>query len=123
MLIKIANKWVNASTVTCLDWVCNTVRDKKSYVLYIYNDGRDCCCGRYDTKEGVIKAMDEAAEKINAAQGFKPAAEEKVVMKLEEHSSEGGFNIYRCSHCKTGLQNCEWYKFCPACGREIERWE
>lgn len=123
MLIKIANKWVAANTVTDLGWVSNVVNGEKTYSLYIRNDGDDCFCGEYNTEEGVIKAMDEAAEKINAAQGCKPAAEEKVVMKLEEHSSEGGFNIYRCSHCKTGLQDCEWYKFCPACGREIERWE
>ena len=123
MLIKIANKWVAASAVTGLDWVCNTVRDKKSYVLYIYNDGRGCFCGRYDTKEGVIKAMDEAAEKINAAQGFKPATK-KTVMKYEEHGDEAVVGVYRCSCCKTVVrEEHSWYKFCPACGREIKEWK
>lgn len=123
MLIKIGNKWVNASNVTGLDWVCNTVRDKKSYVLSIYNDGEGCFCGRYDTKEGVIKTMDEAAEKINAAQGFKPATE-KTVMKYEEHGDEAVVGVYRCSCCKTVVrEEHSWYKFCPACGREIKEWK
>ena len=122
MLIKIDNKWVDASTVTGLDWVSNTVNGEKSYGLYIRNDGEDCFCGRYDTKEGVIKAMDEAAEKINAAQGCKPAAE-KTTMKYVEHGDEPSVDVYCCSHCKTGLQAYDWYKFCPYCGKEIERWE
>lgn len=125
MLIKIGNDWVAANTVTGLDWVCNIACDKKSYALYIRNDKEDYCCGRYDTKEGVIKAMDEAATKINAAQGFKSAEEEKVVMKYEEHGDEPDIvGVYRCSRCKTVIRDeCSWYKFCPACGREIERWE
>lgn len=123
MLVKIGNKWVDASTVTGLDWVFRTGRDKKNYALYIYNDGKDCFCGRYDTKEGVIKAMDEAATKINAAQGCKPATKGEVVMKYVEHGDEPGIDVYRCSCCKTGLQAYDWYKFCPYCGRAIERWE
>lgn len=107
-----------------LDWVCNTARDKKSYALYIYNDGEGCFCGRYDTKEGVIKAMDEAANKINAAQGFKPAAREKTTMKYEEHGDEVVVGVYRCSRCKTVVrEEHSWYKFCPACGREIKEWK
>ena len=125
MLIKIGNEWIDASVVTGLDWVCNMVNGEKTYFLYIRNDGEDCCCGRYDTKEGVIKAMDEAAEKINAAQGCKPAAGEKTTMKYEEHGDEPNIiGVYRCSRCKTVIRDeCSWYKFCPACGREIERWE
>lgn len=124
MLIKIGDKWVNASNVTGLDWVCGIVCGKKIYDLYIRNDEEDCCCGRYDTKEGVIKAMDEAAIKINAAQGCKPAAGEKTTMKYEEHGDEAIVGVYRCSRCKTVIRDeHSWYKFCPACGREIERWE
>lgn len=122
MLIKIANKWVDASTVTGLDWVCNTVRDKKSYALYIYNDGEGCFCGRYDTKEGVIKAMDEAAEQINAAQGFKPAAEEKVVMRYASPRNGQKYGVFRCSHCRFAVLGVD-YDCCPGCGREIGRWE
>lgn len=123
MLIKIGNEWIDASAVTGLDWVCNIVNGEKTYFLYIRNDKEDYCCGRYDTKEGVIKAMDEAATKINAAQVCKPAAGEKVVMRYEEHGDEAVVGVYRCSHCKTGLQAYDWYKFCPYCGKEIERWE
>ena len=124
MLIKIGNEWIDASAVTGLDWVCNMVNGEKTYFLYIRNDKEDYCCGRYDTKEGVIKAMDEAATKINAAQGCKLAAGEKVVMKYEEHGDEAIVGVYRCSRCKTVIRDeHSWYKFCPACGLEIERWE
>lgn len=75
MLVKIGDEWIDASAVAGLNWVCNIVNGKKTYSFYIRNDGEGCFCGRYDTKESVIKAMDEAATKINAAQGFKPAAE------------------------------------------------
>lgn len=124
MLIKIANKWVDVSTVTELDWVSNNVNGEKIYSLYIRNDGESCFCGRYGTKEGVVKAMDEVAEKINAAQGFKPAAGGKTTMKYEEHGDEAIVGVYRCSRCKTVIRDeHSWYKFCPACGLEIERWE
>lgn len=119
MLIKIANKWVAANTVTDLGWVSNVVNGEKTYSLYIRNDGDDCFCGGYNTEEGVIKAMDEAAEKINAAQGFKPA-EEKTTM---EHMGAGGNGAYYCTRCKSYMKVYKPYKFCPACGREIERWE
>lgn len=125
MLIKIDNKWVAANTVTDLGWVSNVVNGEKTYSLYIRNDGDDCFCGEYNTEEGVIKAMDEAASKINAALGCKPAAREKVVMKYEEHGDEPSIiGVYRCSRCKTVIrEEHSWYKFCPACGREIKRWE
>lgn len=123
MLIKIANKWVDASTVTEVDWTSNNVNGEKTYFLYIRHDRENCFCGRYDTKEGVIKAMDEGANKINAVQGCKLAEEGKVVMKYVEHGDEPSVDVYRCSHCKTGLQAYDWYKFCPYCGREIERWK
>lgn len=124
MLIKIGNKWVDANTVTELSWVSNVVNGEKTYSLYIRNDGDVFLCGGYNTEEGVIKAMDEAATKINAAQGFKSAEEEKVVMKYEEHGDEAIVGVYRCSRCKTVIrEEHSWYKFCPACGREVERWK
>lgn len=123
MLIKIGNEWIDASAVTGLDWVCNMVNGEKTYFLYIRNDKEDYCCGRYDTKEGVIKAMDEAATKINAAQGCKPAVEEKTTMKHMVYNGDEGDNIYACSCCKTWMQAYKWYNFCPFCGREIESWE
>lgn len=122
MLIKIGNEWVAANTVTGLDWVCNIACDKKSYALYIHNDKEDYCCGRYDTKEGVIKAMDEAAEKINAAQGFKPAEEKKAVMEYTVSGTESKRGTFRCSHCGFVVLGVS-AKFCPGCGREITRWE
>ena len=64
----------------------------------------------------------KAAEKIKAAQGCKPAAK-KTTMKYVEHGDEPSVDVYCCSHCKTGLQAYDWYKFCPYCGKEIERWE
>lgn len=123
MLVKIGDEWIDASAVTGLNWVCNIVNGEKTYSLYIRNDGEGWFCGRYDTEEGAIEAMDEAATKINAAQGCKPAEEAKTVMKYVEHGDQPSVDVYRCSHCKTGLQAYDWYKFCPYCGKEIERWE
>lgn len=126
MLIKVGERWVDASSVTGLSWdYCGTMNGRESYALYICRDGKDCVCGKYDTKKGAAKAMDEAAEKINAAQGCKIAAEGKVVMKYEEHGDEPNIiGVYRCSRCKTVIRKeHSWYKFCPCCGREIERWE
>lgn len=125
MLIKIGNEWVAANTVTELSWVSNVFNGEKTYSLYINNNGDDCLCGGYNTEEDVIKAMDEAAEKINAAQGCKFADEGKVVMKYEEYGDEPSIiGVYRCSRCKTVIrEEHSWYKFCPACGREIEWWE
>lgn len=74
----------------------------------------------------LIKAGDiwVDASKINAAQGRKLAEEKKTTMKYEEHGNEPSVGVYRCSRCKTAIrEEHSWYKFCPACGREIERWE
>lgn len=118
MLIKIGNKWIDASAVTGLDWVCNIANGEKTYSFYIRDDGEGCFGGRYDTKEGAVKAMDEAATKINAAQGCKPA-KEKTTM---EHMFAGGNDAYHCARCGNYMKAYKWYKFCPACGREIEEW-
>lgn len=125
MLVKIGNKWLDASAVKGLSFFYNVSRHIERYVLCADVDKDSYLCGYYDTKEGVIKAMDEAAEKINAAQGCKIAAEGKVVMKYEEHGDEPNIiSVYRCSRCKTVIrEEHSWYKFCPCCGREIERWE
>lgn len=125
MLIKIGNKWLDASAVKGLSFFYNVSRHIERYVLCADVDKDNYLCGHYSTKEGVTKAMDEAAEKINAAQGCKIAAEGKVVMKYEEHGDEPNIiGVYRCSRCKTVIrEEHSWYKFCPCCGREIERWE
>lgn len=102
MLIKIGNKWVNANNVTGLDWVCNMVNGEKTYFLYIRNDGEDCCCGGYNTEEGVIKAMDEAANKINAAQGYKDVErdeEKSELMKAAEKIKAYCENRKGCIGC------------------------
>lgn len=124
MLIKIGDRWVTANTVTELSWVSNVVNGEKTYSLYIRNDGDVFLCGGYNTEEGVIKAMDEAATKINAAQGFKSAEEKgKTTMKRIVYNGDEGDNMYCCTRCKAWRSAYNWYKFCPACGREIERWE
>lgn len=122
MLVKIGNKWVATNTVTDLDWVFNVVNGEKTYSLYIRNDGDSCFCGEYETEAEVIKAMDEAAEKINAAQGFKPAAEEKAVMEYTASGTESKRGTFRCSHCGFVVLGVS-AKFCPGCGRGIVRWE
>ena len=129
MFIKVGEKWVNTDCVERL-WV-NTdcverlwVHDDNVYIstvepVFAYR------YGHHKSHEEAVKAMDELAEKINAALGCKPAAREKVVMKYEEHGDEHNIiGVYRCSHCKTVIRDeHSWYKFCPVCGREIERWE
>lgn len=122
MLIKIDNKWVAANTVTDLGWVSNVVNGEKTYSLYIRNDGDDYLCGEYETEAEVVKAMDEAAEKINAAQGFKPAAEQKAVMEYTASGTESKRGTFRCSHCGFVVLGVS-AKFCPGCGRGIVRWE
>lgn len=124
MLVKIGNKWLRADRITCLECSRGNVNGIIGYVLLAYSFRLEYLCGKYDTEEGAAKAMNELAEKINAAQGCKPAAEEKVAMKYEEHGDEAIVGVYRCSRCKTMIrEEYSWYKFCPACGREIERWE
>lgn len=123
MLIKVGKRWVDASSVTGLNWdYCGTMNGKESYALYICRDGKDYVCGKYDTKKGAAKAMDEAAEKINAAQGCKPAAEEKAVMEYTASGTESKRGTFRCSHCGFVVLGVS-AKFCPGCGRGIVRWE
>lgn len=127
MLVKIDkfnknNTWVNPAHVESIE-VYDTEDDCRIYIN-MANENGTLCSTTYTTYEGAVKAIDEIAKKINAAQGFKPAAGEKVVMKYEEHGDEAIVGVYRCSRCKTVIRDeYSWYKFCPACGRKIERWE
>lgn len=122
MLVKIGNKWLDASAVKGLSFFYNVSRHIERYVLCADVDKDNYLCGYYSTKEGVIKAMDEAAEKINAAQGFKPATEKKVVMKYAGPGTESKRGVFRCSHCRFTVLGVD-YDCCPGCGREITRWE
>lgn len=100
-----------------------TPRNGTYYALYVCDTKGCCSCGHYKTEKDAIKAMDEAANKINAAQGFKHTAKEKVTMKYVEHNDKTGIGVYCCSHCKMRLHVYGFYNFCPYCGEEIERWE
>lgn len=81
MLIKIGDKWVDTKLIVDLEYSRGSVNGSIGYILLARGVRRDYLCGEYETEAEVIKAMDEAAEKINAAQGFKPAAEEEAVME------------------------------------------
>lgn len=127
MLVKIDkfnknNTWVNPAHVESIE-VYDTEDDCRIYIN-MANENGTLCSTTYTSYEEAVKAIDDIAEKINAAQGFKPAPGEKTTMKYEEHGDDAIVGVYRCSHCKTVIRDeCSWYKFCPACGREIERWK
>ncbi len=116
MLIKIGDKWVDANLIVDLEYSRGSVNGSIGYILLARGNRRDYLCGEYETEAEVIKAMDEAAEKINAAQGCKPAEEKTTMERM-------GNNTYYCARCKSYMKVYKPYKFCPACGREIERWE
>ena len=122
MLIKIGDKWVDAKLIVDLEYSRGSVNGSIGYILLARDVRRDYLCGEYETEAEVIKAMDEAAEKINAAQGFKPAAEGKVVMEYTASGTESKRGIFRCSHCGFVVLGVS-AKFCPGCGRGIVRWE
>lgn len=124
MLIKIGNKWLDISTITGLNFEhdASRPRDAAQYALYVVNDKGRCLCGYSHTKELAIKALDEAARKINAAQGFKPAdwGETTVMRKLHKE------RMYCCSHCHGDVPEegeIMMYEFCPHCGLKIESWK
>ena len=125
MLIKIdafRNEWINPDHIESIKIHALGVNDYRVYINMTNNEDSyraDTC----DTYKEAVKVMNELAEKINAAQGCKPATK-KTVMKYEEHGDEAIVGVYRCSRCKTVIRDeHSWYKFCPACGRETERWE
>lgn len=125
MLVKIGDKWMDANLVTGLEYsCCNVYQGDFGYTLLVRDGRRDCLCGDYRTEEDVIKAMDEAAEKLNAAQDVKPAKPNgKVTMKHMVYNGDDGDNIYCCTHCKMWMQAYKWFKYCPNCGGEIKGWE
>lgn len=118
MLIKIGDKWVDANLIVDLEYSRGSVNGSIGYILLARDNRRDYLCGEYETEAEVIKAMDEAATKINAAQGCKPAKEKTTT----EHMFAGGNDAYHCARCGNYMKAYKWYKFCPACGREIEEW-
>lgn len=122
MLVKIDNKWLRADLITCLEVSRGSVNGSIGYILLARGVRRDYLCGEYETEAEVVKAMDEAAEKINAAQGFKPAAEQKAVMEYTASGTESKRGTFRCSHCGFVVLGVS-AKFCPGCGRGIVRWE
>lgn len=71
MLVKIGNKWVAAKLIVDLECSRGSVNGSIAYILLARGVGRDYLCGEYETEAEAIKAMDETAEKINAAQAFK----------------------------------------------------
>lgn len=127
MLISIGGEFVDAKTISglffsCvpfLEGCCHTTR----YELYVRNRDGERLCGIYATKEGAVKAMSEAAEKLNAVQGEAAAPKGKVTMKHMAYNSDDGDNMYCCARCKMWMQAYRWYKYCPNCGGEIKRWE
>lgn len=129
MLIKIdefrfnkKSTWVNPDRIETVE-IYGPEDDCRIYIN-TSNENNLLTSDDYKTYEEAAKVMDKLAEKINAAQGCKPAPGEKTTMKYEEHGDDAIVGVYRCSHCKTVIRDeYSWYKFCPACGREIERWE
>lgn len=92
MLIKIGDKWVNSNRIESLEVYDLENFGEKEYCVgvYVANDDDINLC-RFvvcDVYEEAARVMDELAEEINAAQGYKPAAEGKVVMKYVEHGDE-----------------------------------
>ena len=91
MLVKIGDRWLDADLVTGLERnPCHV-----GYALIACSYSRSYLCGNYDTKELAAKAMDAAAKRINAAQGFKPAAEEKAVMEYTASGPESKRGTFR----------------------------
>lgn len=125
MLVKIDkfnknNTWVNPAHVESIE-VYDTEDDCRIYIN-MGNENGTLCSTTYTAYEEAVKAIDDIAEKINAAQGFKPAAEEKAVMEYTASGTESKRGTFRCSHCGFVVLGVI-AKFCPGCGRGIMRWE
>lgn len=124
MLISISGEF--AKTVTgfsfCRAPFFDGERGGEHYEVYVHTCEGERLCGTYATKEGAVKAIKEAAEKLNAAQGEPPAPKEKVTMKHMEYDGDDN-NMYFCTRCNMWMQAYRWYKYCPNCGGEIKGWD
>lgn len=78
MLIKVNSRmWENFNCVNSLSLQrCIRGTGKDIYIVNIFVDGKEIQYNQYDSKEEAEQAMDDLAEKINAAQGFKIKEEE-----------------------------------------------
>lgn len=118
MLIKIdsfKNAWINPDYIESVKIHDIGVDD---YHVYINMNGNSYRIDSCDTYEEAMRVMDEAAETINAAQGYKG----KVVMRYAGLGNGQKYGVFRCSHCRFAVSGPD-YDCCPNCGREIERWE
>lgn len=77
MLVKIGNEWINPNYIESVETWNPRVYGRESYYVDVNMADRDNSyrIATCDTYEEAVKTMDEAAEKINAAQGYKLAAE------------------------------------------------
>ena len=71
MLVKVNSRmWENFNCVNSLSLQrCIRETKKDVYIVNICVDGKEIRYKQYDSKEEAEQAMDELAEKINAAQG------------------------------------------------------
>lgn len=106
---------------------------------------RQLSCGL--NQNGVVADLTQAVREVNCAASAARSVTGKavarwlagIILRLVVAAREGRGHIeirrffcwhrrytqlYKCSRCKTVIRDeYSWYKFCPACGREIERWE
>lgn len=105
MLVKIDkfnknNTWVNPAHVESIE-VYDTEDDCRIYIN-MANENGTLCSTTYTAYEEAVKAIDDIAEKINAAQGFKDVErnEEKIeLMKAAEKIKAYCTNREGCIGC------------------------
>lgn len=104
MLVKIDNfnknnTWVNPAYVASIE-VYDTEDDCRVYIN-MSNENGTLCSTTYTAYEEAVKAIDDIAEKINAAQGFKNVEydEESKLMKAAEKIKAYCANRDGCIGC------------------------
>lgn len=105
MLVKIDkfnknNTWVNPAHVESIE-VYDTEDDCRIYIN-MANENGTLCSTTYTAYEEAVKAIDDIAEKINAAQGFKDVErdEEKIeLMKAAEKIKAYCASRKGCTEC------------------------